>query len=611
MDYDGFRLTGNHSTNSLMTIRIFSYFLVVFPVLLCFAGCNPQTQTEKEAATDRILQEIGVKTPKPKPTETADLSILENAAKASDDKTDEKAASTSSKVSGEANVQSTIAIKPKTTVDVPGKKWIGNDALPREYWEVQYIGNTAVGFMRRTSAASSRGKDYLSQEAESRIRVSKKGAPIEQHVIVKTIERDTGELITIEFSLEIGARKQSYKGEVKKEQLTLTGSENDQPFNLTLEFRKDYRGPFAVEQSMLRSPLQPKETRKLKYFDPILKKVVDGRLEASDFIITPTFSGGARELLKLLEVRNLASVGENISQSLLWVDEKGEGHKSFVQANDILAFRADPIQAKLVESSLELQSAEAALIPLGGPVERLSTNSEDLTSIGYRFSHRVDEPYRMFTDRVGQRIQAKDDPRTVEVTVYQNGRELNAELENGIESKTDPAALKASSFVPVDLPQIKKLATGLIAADKSISPETASNTEKAYACQRELQKRIQLREFDKQIGTVSNTLTTKQANCIEHACLFASVCRSLEIPTRIALGVIYNRSIEMPAMKFHVWIEILDGARWVPMDSTEDAFPTSIDRIKIRESYFDKDNPYPEILSVLRLLPDLKIQVLP
>jgi len=239
------------------------------------------------------------------------------------------------------------------------------------------------------------------------------------------------------------------------------------------------------------------------------------------------------------------------------------------------------------------------------------TKSGDLTSIGYRFSHRVDEPFRMFTDRVGQRIQAKDDPRTVEVTVYQNGRELNAELENGIESKTDPAALKASSFVPVDLPQIKKLATGLIAADKSISPETASNTEKAYACQRELQKRIQLREFDKQIGTVSNTLTTKQANCIEHACLFASVCRSLEIPTRIALGVIYNRSIEMPAMKFHVWIEILDGARWVPMDSTEDAFPTSIDRIKIRESYFDKDNPYPEILSVLRLLPDLKIQVLP
>ena len=608
MDYDGGRLTGNHSTNTLMTIRLFCYFhVVVFSVHLCCAGCNPQTQTEKKAATDRVLQEIGVATPKPQPTENADRAILENVAKASDDKKDES----SSKVAGKANLQSTIAIKPKTTVDVPGKKWISTDELRRENWEVQFIGNTAVGFMRRTSTASSRGKGYLNQEAESRIRVSTAGAPIEQHVLVKTIELDTGELVSIEFSLEIGSRKQSYKGEVKKEQLTLTGSENDQPINVTIEFRKEYRGPFAVEQTMLRSPLQPKEARKLKYFDPILKKVVEGRLEASDFIMTPTFSGGSRELLNLLEVRNSAFVGENISQSILWVDEKGEGLKSFVQANDILSFRTDPIQAKLIESSLELQSAVASLIPLGGPVERLSTNSEDLTSIRYRFSHRVDEPYRMFTDRVGQRIQAKDDPRTVEVTVYRNGRELNAELENGVESKVDPAALNASSFIPVDLPQLKKLAIGLIAADKSISPETASNTEKAYACQRELQKRIQLREFDKQIGTVSNTLSTKQANCIEHACLFASVCRSLEIPTRIALGVKYNRSIEMPAMRFHVWIEIRDGARWVPMDSTEDVFPTSIDRIKIRESYFDKDNPYPEILSVLRLLPDLKIQVLP
>ena len=371
---------------------------------------------------------------------------------------------------------------------------------------------------------------------------------------------------------------------------------------------------------MLRSPLQPKETRKLKYFDPILTKVVEGRLEAGDFIMTPTFSGGDRELLNLLEVRNVAEVRksalviENSSESVLWVDGKGETLKSFVQANDILAFRTEPKQAKLVQSSLELQSADAALIPLSGQVERLTTNAGDLTSIRYSFSHRVEEPFRMFKDRVGQRIQAKDDPRSVLVTVYQNGRELNAELENSFETKVDQvaaAALEASPFIPVDLPQIKKLASALIAADKTISMETASNSEKAYACQREIQKRIQLREFDKQIGTVSNTLTTKQGNCFEHACLFASVCRSLEIPTRIALGVKYNRSMEMPAMKFHAWVEILDGARWVPVDSTEEAFPTSIDRIKIRESYFDNDNPYPEILSVIRLLPDLKIEVSP
>ena len=64
-------------------------------------------------------------------------------------------------------------------------------------------------------------------------------------------------------------------------------------------------------------------------------------------------------------------------------------------------------------------------------------------------------------------------------------------------------------------------------------------------------------------------------------------------------------------MRFHAWIEIREGTRWIPVDSTDAAFPTSIDRIKIRESYFDSENPYTEVLSVYQLLSGLEIQVLP
>ena len=64
-------------------------------------------------------------------------------------------------------------------------------------------------------------------------------------------------------------------------------------------------------------------------------------------------------------------------------------------------------------------------------------------------------------------------------------------------------------------------------------------------------------------------------------------------------------------MTFHAWIEILDKDQWVPMDSTEDAFPTPLDRIKIRESNFNDANPYLDILNVYRLLPGLDIQVMP
>ncbi len=593
----------------LMTTRLFHFVLVVaIPAFACLAGCTPPSPAEKAAATDNVLREIGVASPTVQPTETTNRSILENAAKSSNSDIDEVVPTPDAKVPVSGSSTGSKAIKATTTVDAIKKPWINASQLPREYWEVQYTGNTAAGLLHRTCTTSTTlGSEYVRNEAERRVLVSLNGVLVEQRVKIMTIERTNGEVVAIECTLEIGANKQTYKGNVSQGQLKISGTDNNQPFNVTLDFPAEYRGPFAVEQSMLRRPMVAKETRKLKYLDPILKKVVDGRLEASDFIVTPTLVGGIRELL---EVRNLAADGDNSSQSLLWVDQTGEAFKSFIQANDILAFRTDPIEARLIASGFDLRAMQTSLIPLGGPVERLTNHSADVTSLRYRFSHRMDEPYRIFTDRVGQRIKSMD-PRTVEVTVYQNGRDLDAELENGFAAKVESAALAASPFIPVNLPQIERLARGLVAADKSLSPEKASNSEKAYACQREIQKRISLNEFDKKIGTVVNSIATKQANCVEHACLLASVCRSLGIPTRIALGVKYNRVTEMPAMKFHAWIEIRDGARWVPIDSSDDAYPTSIDRIKIRESYFDNENPYIEILSVYRLLPDLEIQVLP
>ena len=595
-------------------------FALLVPILACLAGCNPRTPTEQANATEKVLQEVGVLSNSVKPVEI----------QVAPDQQEPLAPSIVKQTTGElpgtlgdepvANVNTSdlpAAIgpaptpKPTITVDDSSLKWIAAEDLPRETWEVQYLGNNAVGFFHRTiNVSKTLGSSYFRHEAESRIRVSLKGKSLEQRIRVMTIERDNGELVTVEGSLEMGLNKQSFKGNVSQDLLRLTGDDNGQPYSVNIEWRKDYRGPFAVDQSMLRRPLQPRETRKLKYFDPILRKIIDGRLEASDYIMTPTLFGGSKELL---EVRNIGIYGENGSQSLLWVNNKGEGVKSYVQANDILSFRTEPIVAQIIASIADLKAIEFVSIPLSGSVDQLTSSPSELSSIAFRISHRSEEPYRMFADRTGQRVRALD-PKTVEVTVFKNGGELDPLLDNDFASKLDVGTLASSEFVPKDTPQVKKLAAALIASDETFSPNNASNasnTDKANTCRRELQKRISLKDFDKRLGTITNSLRSRQANCIEHALLLASTCRALDIPTRIALGVKFNRSTEAPAMTFHAWIEIRDGARWVPMDSTDDAFPTPLDRIKIRESNFNEANPYLDILNVYRLLPELDIQVMP
>ncbi len=596
-------------------------FAFLLPLLALYVCCTQQNTSEQAAATEKVLREVGVAPPAKPTVETAIVpeakealspSIVQPSTATPDGKTVDQAnaaAITPRKPSSDPTpLVQKPAPKPLRTIDDPTAKWIALENLPRETWEVQYLGNAPVGLLHRTTAVSKTlGSSYFRHDLKSRMRVSLKGKPFEQSIRVTTIERENGELVSIEGSLEIGLNKQTFKGSVLQGAMKLTGDENGQPYAITIDWKKEYRGPFAVDQSMLRNPMNPRESRTLKYFDPILRKIIDGRLEASDTIMTPTMQGGSKELL---EIRNTGMTLESDSESLLWVDSKGEAFKSYVQANDILSFRTEPIVAQTVGSNLDLRAIEPVLIPLTGPVERLTEPTKDLMSMGYQVRHRSEDAFHMFTDRIGQRIRSVD-PRTVEVTFFQNGGSFDPLLDKELASKVDAGTLASSAFVPSDLPLVTRLAKDLIAADKMLPPDNASNTDKANSCRSEIQRRIRLKEFDKQIGTIANSLKTKQANCVEHALLFASVCRSLNIPTRIAMGVKFNRSIENPAMKFHAWIEIRDGERWVPMDSTDDVVPISIDRFKIQETNFNNPNPYLDLLVVYRQLPELSIHVLP
>ena len=576
-------------------------FSLLVTVLACIIGCAPPSDAQKKAVTEKVLKEVGV-VPEVSPASK----VKPEAAEFQESIVKKEASKLPGSPSVHLSANSKTSVQAKPNLDDPSRPWISSEKLPRETWEVQYLGHVAVGtFYRKVDVTSRPG--FYRHEAKSRMRVSLKGKPLEQRIEIMTLERENGEVEGLEGFLEIGSKKQSFKGTVVQKELRLTGDEDGQPFSVSVEWKKEYRGPFAVDQSMHRSPLQSRETRLLKYFDPILRKVIDGRLEASDYIKTPTMLGGTRELL---EVRNIGMIGDSSSQALLWVDKQGEGFKSFVQANDILSFRTDPIVAQVVDSLADLRAMESVSIPIGGTVDQLTDSSMNLASISFRVSHRSEDPYSIFRDRVGQHILSLD-ARSARVTVLLNGGESDLLLESDSASKKDDGTLAASEFIPAKSAQVKKIANGLILAAKANSQDSLSSTGIANVFRREIQKRISLKDFDKQLGTVENSLRARQANCVEHALLLASMCRAAQIPTRIALGVKFNRSREMPAMVFHAWIEIRDSGRWVPMDSTVEEFPMPLDRIKFRDSNFNWPNPYIDILSVYRLLPELEIQVMP
>ena len=564
-------------------------YSLLFLFLTCVSGCESRIPEPEEERAERILQDLGVVS-KPKPVQSEDSSA--NSRVDVDQTMDDKQS----------------FIQPSSSVDDVTKPWITEDQLPREIWEVQYIGNNPIGYMhRKVSVSKISGYEI---EAESRTTVSLKGEPLVQRLKIKSIETDTGALRSIEGSIEIGDNKQTFEGIVNSidGKMTLKGINNGQATpELNIDWKPDYRGPFAIDQSMLRQPLVPKETRKLKYFDPILGKVVEGKLKAADgFFKTPTMFVGSRDLL---EVSNMGTVGNDTMQALLWVDEKGEGYKSIMQSAEIRSFRTEPIVAQILSSVFDLRAISSKTTKLSGEVDRLMSNDTNIDSLSFRIKNSKDAPFKLFSGRTNQR-KVSHNPSTVDLTVFRVG--LNPIEMDGVELKTDNdvGSQVDTDFISSKSPIIQEFARALVASESKLDEGNLSIFEKVKVCREELVKRIKFKEFDNQIGPVLATTKSKQADCVEHALLFASVCRAIDIPARIALGMIFNRNKEVPEMKFHAWIEFHDGERWVPSDSSDQQFPTSIDRIKVLESNFTNPNPYLDILKVHQIMTELEISVL-
>lgn len=60
-------------------------------------------------------------------------------------------------------------------------------------------------------------------------------------------------------------------------------------------------------------------------------------------------------------------------------------------------------------------------------------------------------------------------------------------------------------------------------------------------------------------------LKTRKGDCNEHTVLFTAMARSVDIPTRIAIGVVWSG--ELDGFYYHAWPEVYVGS-WIPMDPT-------------------------------------------
>lgn len=95
-----------------------------------------------------------------------------------------------------------------------------------------------------------------------------------------------------------------------------------------------------------------------------------------------------------------------------------------------------------------------------------------------------------------------------------------------------------------------------------------------------------------------DVLQTKKGDCNEHAVLFAALSRSIGIPTKIVLGVVFLDG----KFYYHAWNEVFVGD-WIAVDPTFGQFPADASHVKFVEGDLSRG------MEIIRLVGNIKLEI--
>lgn len=502
--------------------------------------------------------------------------------------------------------------EPNTTEPVsPASKrpggWVELAALPSHQWEIIYLGNRPVGYTRRSIelattkqlegvSALQAADSLLCIEAESRIRISRKAAePIDQTVMLRTIEKPSGELIAISGSIDTGVTKRRFNGQVEQGSLSIQQTEDKVVTNSNVPWDSSLRGPFAIEQSLRLEPMKPKELRTVRYLDPFQMAITESRLEALSETQTVDFDG---RMFDRIEIENRSVTQGRNANSLLWIDADGIVRKSYTPGIDRQTFDCDPVTARYVISKEEFDATTFKELPLLGSYAKVPETGVATFRVA---SDLLREDGRL-SNRTNQKIQRVND-RTWDIVVSQSPA-TQAPSEDPVEESD----LASAGMIDWKDPAVQRW----INNQKTDGPidgnfETSPVTVRAAAARAWIAKSVARIGLDRNLQNPAMTLRERKGDCIDHAILLTTVLRGIGIPARIAIGFRAEPSIVRPTCQLHTWVEFHNSQHWIPIDSFIDSDTVPVDRIKISESSLPSINAYEPFLSTIRLIPDIEI----
>lgn len=489
------------------------------------------------------------------------------------------------------------------------------DTPQREVWDLCFVQGARVGYLHTAYYQTiEAGKPALRIEGVTQINVKRFGEDTKPRIRCTSIETPEGQLLRFESQMQMGTGSLIFTGCVVGKRLEMETVSQGKKTPGVIDWSPEYGGYFAVEQSLLKKPMQPGEERTLQTLIAGFNQLATVEMAARDWEQTPLLKGA----YKLLRIDTMAIFpdGQKIEQTL-WTDRTGETLKTRSLAMAMETFRATKAEAIEKSEAVQFDIGLSTIVKL----EKALPGGHDTKRVVYRVHLNGGDPAATFVTGSTQSVKSLD-ANSAEVTVYA----VRPDRPGNTAAPTDPptaADREPNNWIQSDDPKIIALAKE--AVGEETDPWLA-----AVKLEQFVHKYIKRKDFSQAFATAAEVAESREGDCTEHAVLLAALCRARKIPARVAIGLVYMTATQ--EFGYHMWTEVyIDkqaksplplgegkgegisnlgiGPKWIPIDATLAKGGIGAAHLKLAHGSLKGASAYSSFLPVVQVVGRLKIEV--
>ena len=466
----------------------------------------------------------------------------------------------------------------------------------QESWDAIYLAGSKIGYVHTfVEKVEDRGHEYLRVRIDLEQSIKRGNDVAVTKLSYGTIETHEGQVLRLDTLTSVGEQTLRGHGDVVHGKMTFILEGSGQQQKLVIPWSPDVRGPYAAEQSMARKPMKENETRTLKMFIPTLNKICEIELHSRSTESVILGDKSPRPLLRVEQTTRIDGKPRPEFDLKLWVDAEGQ---VFKQEQDLLG---GYIQYRTTK--------EAALAP-GGPnqfdliagtvikVPRKIPDAGKTRYVKYRVTLKDGDPAQVIPNDSRQTIQSEPNKTSAILEVRSLGPG---------DGEPGPADVDAQYLNP------NALVTSHDSRVRSLSQRATRGAvdpwEKAKRIDRWVFQNLKDQNFSVSFAAASEVARNLRGDCTEHAVLAAAMCRAAGIPSRVAIGLVYEAEA-LKGFGFHMWDEVYVNQRWVALDPTWDQPGVDAVHIKLSDSSLDGVSPFEAFSLVARVMGKLEIEPL-